>query len=402
MSTPTNLLKTYKERLGIKTYLKCFNFLESSHLEDSDEDEEINPFGDDGNEADENIHSIEEDEEEDDDDNEDDEEGEENDIESAMNAILGGPTIKSTKSNGGSSGLSSKNYFLSNFCGTTANHQTGSSLSESSASGVYPKLELLINDHVLPANMTIYQAIKQFGSSGPPVASSDQSMLTENDAENTSLINNAIWSKVHLIHYRIAQSSNTSASSSSTTTAAAAATSEVSSKASTSKETDTKRSTRNSITKQQTSSTSSTLPVVSKKQQSNTKNENDSSLDVATDSILNTSSSGLDVSLTNFLNKLTSSKSKLEENINDRSIDSILLLRLLSSVNREWLLMYKDVLSLESIFTFTNTNTDLATQSLAFLTGMNEFVNTKLTAKANRQLQDPLVVMTGKIHKIIK
>jgi hypothetical protein len=384
--------------------LKYFNFLESSHLEDSDEDEEINPFGDDGNEADENIHSIEEDEdeeeeEEDDDDDEEDEEDEENDIESAMNAILGGPTIESTKSNGGSSGLSSKNYFLSNFCGTTANQQTGSSLSESSACGVYPKLELLINDHVLPTNMTIYQAIKQFGSSGTPVASTDQSMLTENDAENTSLINNAIWSKVHLIHYRIAQSSNTSAAST-----AAAATTEVSSKASTSKETDTKRSTRNSITKQQTSSTSSTLPIVTKKQQGSTKNDNDSSLDVVTDSNLNSitnTTGGLDVSLTNFLNKLTSSKSKLEENINDRSIDSILLLRLLSSVNREWLLMYKDVLSLESIFTFTNTNNDLATQSSAFLTGMNEFVNTKLTAKANRQLQDPLVVMTGKTHELI-
>jgi E3 ubiquitin-protein ligase TRIP12 len=314
-----------------------------------------------------------------------------------MNAFLSSAARRAGSSTGYESSLSSKNFF-SGLYGSSGS-TTHSTLSGITSGGVYPKLELLINDHVLPTNMTIYQAIKQFGSSGPPVASSDQSMLTENDAENTSLINNAIWSKVHLIHYRIAQSSNTSASSSSTTTAAAA-TSEVSSKASTSKETDTKRSTRNSITKQQTSST---LPVVSKKQQSNTKNENDSSLDVATDSITNTSSSGLDVSLTNFLNKLTSSKSKLEENINDRSIDSILLLRLLSSVNREWLLMYKDVLSLESIFTFTNnTNTDLATQSSAFLTGMNEFVNTKLTAKANRQLQDPLVVMTGKIHKIIK
>jgi len=359
----------------------------------------------------ENIHLIaetdadddeEDDEDEDDDYNEEDEDDddEEDDIESAMNAFLSSAARRAGSSTGYESSLSSKNFF-SGLYGSSGS-TTHSTLSGITSGGVYPKLELLINDHVLPTNMTIYQAIKQFGSSGPPVASSDQSMLTENDAENTSLINNAIWSKVHLIHYRIAQSSNTSASSSSTTTAAAA-TSEVSSKASTSKETDTKRSTRNSITKQQTSSTSSTLPVVSKKQQSNTKNENDSSLDVATDSITNTSSSGLDVSLTNFLNKLTSSKSKLEENINDRSIDSILLLRLLSSVNREWLLMYKDVLSLESIFTFTNnTNTDLATQSSAFLTGMNEFVNIKLTAKANRQLQDPLVVMTGKIHKIIK
>jgi E3 ubiquitin-protein ligase TRIP12 len=360
----------------------------------------------------ENIHLIEEtdvdddeeddeDEDEDDDYNEEDEDDDddEDDIESAMNAFLSSAARRAGSSAGYESSLSSKHFFTGLY--GSSGSTTNSTLSGITSGGVYPKLELLINDHVLPTNMTIYQAIKQFGSSGTPVASTDQSMLTENDAENTSLINNAIWSKVHLIHYRIAQSCNTSAAS---TAAAVAATTEVSSKASTSKETDTKRSTRNSITKQQTSSTSSTLPIVTKKQQGSTKNDNDSSLDVVTDSNLNSitnTTGGLDVSLTNFLNKLTSSKSKLEENINDRSIDSILLLRLLSSVNREWLLMYKDVLSLESIFTFTNTNNDLATQSSAFLTGMNEFVNTKLTAKANRQLQDPLVVMTGKIHELI-
>ena len=58
--------------------------------------------------------------------------------------------------------------------------------------------------------------------------------------------------------------------------------------------------------------------------------------------------------------------------------------------------MYKDVFSLESLISFSNTESKSLTQIYPFLTGMSEFVNTKLTAKANRQLQDPLVVMTGR------
>ena len=303
-----------------------------------------------------------------------------------MNAILGGPTIENTKSTG--AGLSSKNYFLSNFCGTTAN-QTGSSLADSSVGGVYPKLELLINDHVLPSNMTIYQAIKQYASSNIPATSvgTEQSVSIEADAENTSLLNNAIWSKVHLIHYRIAQPSTSEA----TTSSAAAAVS-----ASISKETDAKRSTRNSNNKQQPLSPSklSQSLTILKKQGGNKHDE--SSLDSTDSNAFSVPNTSLDASLTSFFNKLSSSKTKIEQNINDRSIDSILLLRLLSFVNREWLFMYKDVQSLESINSFSNSGSNTLTQMSSFLTGMNEFVNTKLTAKANRQLQDPLVVMTGK------
>ena len=121
----------------------------------------------------------------------------------------------------------------------------------------------------------------------------------------------------------------------------------------------------------------------------------ESSLDTTDSSPFSVSNASLDVSLTSFFNKLSSSKTKIEQNINDRSIDSILLLRLLSFVNREWLFMYKDVQNIESINSFSNSGSNTLTQMSSFLTGMNEFVNTKLTAKANRQLQDPLVVMTG-------
>jgi hypothetical protein len=57
-----------------------------------------------------------------------------------------------------------------------------------------PRLELLIDGNVLPSNMTIYQAIRQF-SLQPD---------TENENDNESFTNNELWSKVHTIDYRVA------------------------------------------------------------------------------------------------------------------------------------------------------------------------------------------------------
>ena len=339
------------------------------------------------------MHSLEEDEEEDDEDEDEDEdeegdEDEEDDIESAMNAILGGgggssTTAKAARSTSGASSsnaLSSKNYFLSSFCGSS----TGSSLSATgSTANVYPKLELLINDHVLPSNMTIYQAIKQYGSSLSTPATAGSPQVTENDADSASILNNAIWSKVHLIQYRLAQ---TPSAVSTTKIEAAAA----------SKQTDSsKRTTRNS-----TSTSSKPLIFSTKKQVPNKKNADTSaSLDSSfiSDNGASTDISNMnpDINSTVLFNSLTSAKIKAEQELNDRSIDSIMLLRLLSFLNRDWFLMYQDTLSYESIVSFGNADTN----ATAFLTGMNEFTNTKLTAKANRQLQDPLVIMTGHLPK---
>ncbi|ELW71238.1 putative E3 ubiquitin-protein ligase TRIP12 [Tupaia chinensis] len=62
----------------------------------------------------------------------------------------------------------------------------------------------------------------------------------------------------------------------------------------------------------------------------------------------------------------------------DPSLDVILLLRVLHAVSRYWYYLYDNAMCKEIIPT-------------------SEFINSKLTAKANRQLQDPLVIMTGNI-----
>jgi E3 ubiquitin-protein ligase TRIP12 len=59
------------------------------------------------------------------------------------------------------------------------------------------KLQFLINDTVLPYNMTVYQAIKQFS---PVAVSSDQS---ETDTDTEAPLGSAnIWVQTHTVHYR--------------------------------------------------------------------------------------------------------------------------------------------------------------------------------------------------------
>uniref|UniRef100_A0A8C4DGY9 E3 ubiquitin-protein ligase n=1 Tax=Dicentrarchus labrax TaxID=13489 RepID=A0A8C4DGY9_DICLA len=62
----------------------------------------------------------------------------------------------------------------------------------------------------------------------------------------------------------------------------------------------------------------------------------------------------------------------------DPSLEVNLLLRVLHSISRYWFYLYDNAVCREIIPT-------------------SEFINSKLTAKANRQLQDPLVIMTGNI-----
>uniref|UniRef100_A0AAQ5X4F8 E3 ubiquitin-protein ligase n=1 Tax=Amphiprion ocellaris TaxID=80972 RepID=A0AAQ5X4F8_AMPOC len=62
----------------------------------------------------------------------------------------------------------------------------------------------------------------------------------------------------------------------------------------------------------------------------------------------------------------------------DPSLEVNLLLRVLHSISRYWFYLYDNAACKEIIPT-------------------SEFINSKLTAKANRQLQDPLVIMTGNI-----
>lgn len=62
------------------------------------------------------------------------------------------------------------------------------------------KLQFLIGDVVLPFNMTVYQAVRQFGCSG----------VDHSEAEADSeppLGHDAVWVQTHTIYYRYLQTS---------------------------------------------------------------------------------------------------------------------------------------------------------------------------------------------------
>ena len=61
------------------------------------------------------------------------------------------------------------------------------------------KLQFLVGDHVLPYNMTVYQAIRQFGMN-----SGDPSVDLEADFDPASAVlgSSGIWAQTHTIYYR--------------------------------------------------------------------------------------------------------------------------------------------------------------------------------------------------------
>ncbi|RNA30536.1 E3 ubiquitin- ligase TRIP12-like isoform X4 [Brachionus plicatilis] len=192
-----------------------------------------------------------------------------------------------------------------------------SSASSSSARALFssaqlPKIELLINDQPLPSNITIYQAIKQFGSHD-----------TDNDAEN-SLLSNAIWSKVHPIQYRLASSTR-----------------------------DTEKCPK------------------SKEKSTSAKTQNDLSSDLTK---------------SQFYARFVHGDKKFV--CEDKCSVAIRALDLLDTLNRLWFKMYENETEGQGQAHESNT-----------LINPAEFCNQKLTAKANRQLQDPLIVMTGHLPK---
>jgi len=64
--------------------------------------------------------------------------------------------------------------------------------------------------------------------------------------------------------------------------------------------------------------------------------------------------------------------------ITDASLDGLCLLRLLHALNRHWGILFPHLKSMS-------------------LLSPQDFINNKIAAKASRQLQDPLVIMTGNL-----
>ncbi|XP_065214939.1 E3 ubiquitin-protein ligase TRIP12 isoform X3 [Planococcus citri] len=196
-----------------------------------------------------------------------------------------------------------------------------------SQSGSRHKLQFLIGGHVLPYNMTVYQAVKQFS----PNVTND---FSENDTDSETPLGSAnIWVQTHTVYYRpVPEESATSTSAR------------------------TGPSNPVPIRKGKSGSAKS----VSKKKSDDLWNEGNSPL----------AKSPLDPFL--FMSLPPGVV------VQDASLPVLTLLRILHSISRYWGTLYPAV-------------------SYKSLLSLQDFVNTKLSAKANRQLQDPLVIMTGNL-----
>ncbi|XP_050163682.1 E3 ubiquitin-protein ligase TRIP12 isoform X2 [Myiozetetes cayanensis] len=185
------------------------------------------------------------------------------------------------------------------------------------------RLQFYIGDHLLPYNMTVYQAVRQYS-----LQSEEEREST--DDESNPLGRAGIWTKTHTIWYKPVQEDEDGNKDC------------VGGKRGRAQTAPTKTSPRNS------------------------KKHDELWHDGVCPSVLNP----LEIYLI----------STPPENITfeDPSLDVILLLRVLHAISRYWYYLYDNAVCKEIIPT-------------------SEFINSKLTAKANRQLQDPLVIMTGNI-----
>ncbi|TWW77861.1 E3 ubiquitin-protein ligase TRIP12 [Takifugu flavidus] len=185
------------------------------------------------------------------------------------------------------------------------------------------RLQFYIGDHLLPYNMTVYQAVRQY------------SLQAEEERESTDdeanpLGRAGIWTKTHTIWYKPVRED----------------------------EDGNKDAVSGKRGRAQTAPTK-TSPRNAKKQ----------------DELWH---DGVCPSVINPLETYLTSVPPETITFDDPSLEVILLLRVLHSISRYWFYLYDNAVCKEIIPT-------------------SEFINSKLTAKANRQLQDPLVIMTGNI-----
>ncbi|XP_063763163.1 LOW QUALITY PROTEIN: E3 ubiquitin-protein ligase TRIP12 [Eleginops maclovinus] len=185
------------------------------------------------------------------------------------------------------------------------------------------RLQFYIGDHLLPYNMTVYQAVRQY------------SLQAEEERESTDdeanpLGRAGIWTKTHTIWYKPVRED----------------------------EDGSKDAVGGKRGRAQTAPTK-TSPRNAKKQ----------------DELWH---DGVCPSVVNPLETYLTSEPPENITFDDPSLEVNLLLRVLHSISRYWFYLYENAVCKEIIPT-------------------SEFINSKLTAKANRQLQDPLVIMTGNI-----
>lgn len=274
------------------------------------------------------------------------------------------------------------------------------------------RLQLSIGDQVLPYNMTVYQAIRQFGGSAIIGNNID---IDENDLQVVGHSN--MWTETHTIYYRPYVESQAGASNSSASTSAATTSSQayLTKRVSRSQAASTAVGSAgpSDLRLNSTTSYQGLAPPV----ESNPSPTNSGSLAAAqaSSSQQQNSSSGRRYNTRNSSSSLYSShyhrnpvvRKKVDElwsegktppvvspvdpylslklpssvTLKDPSVEIIILLRAIFGLNRHWSWFYRDGISFNAHQVISN----------------NEFINTKLAAKATRQLQDPLVIMTGNL-----
>lgn len=202
------------------------------------------------------------------------------------------------------------------------------------------KLQFLIGDNVLPYDMTVYQAVRQFSA-----LVNDQS---ETDTDTEMPIGNAtVWVQQHTIYYRPIdddQQTNTQAGGSTSSTATVGRASS-------------------------STSTSSSSRKHSEKSSSKTLRKK---TEFWSEGLMPNISSPITQFLQNILPKDIVT-------VQDASLDALCMLRIVYALNRHWDTLYNGAFAHDDIVP------------------TNEFIHSKITAKANRQLQDPLVIMTGNL-----
>ncbi|XP_012145194.2 E3 ubiquitin-protein ligase ctrip isoform X3 [Megachile rotundata] len=187
------------------------------------------------------------------------------------------------------------------------------------------KLQFLIGDEVLPFNMTVYQAVRQFGCSG----------IDHSEAEadgEPPLGHDAVWVQTHTIYYRPVPEEETTTSP-----------------------------------KPGSSTQGSSRKGKGKSTKISSKRKEDS---LWLEGVVPPQRCPLDPYLSPTLPPSVT--------ITDASLDGLCLLRLLYALNRHWSVLFPHLKNIS-------------------LLSPQDFINNKIAAKASRQLQDPLVIMTGNL-----
>ncbi len=223
------------------------------------------------------------------------------------------------------------------------------------------RLEFYIGDGLLPYDMTVYQAVQQFGAPSASLggagagggfdvsdSDSDSRSAMASAASNSIYGSPGVWAKIHTIYYRPA--SERSAANDGGGVASTGASAE---------------------------SSKSKSDGGKKGKGSSKQSKRKAPDELWSDGLVPERPSPLEPFLSAELPRL---RAACPGETGDPSLEVLCLLRCLHALNRYWGSIYPS-----------------SSAYCGPLVHPGEFVNTKLTAKVNRQLQDPIIIMTSNL-----